>query len=267
MSNSLDRKTDIRNIGTGQKNSDKGKIISDKIDYGIMAVGIAHDLNSILSTISGYAEMLQEDLPKDSQLTEKTAKILSAVSKARSLTDQILDFRKHTGQEKISVNINMILEETLDFIKPALPSNIKISSDIPGMSISVHADSTQLFRMFLNLITNAVHSMEELGGTLYAGVKVLDRDKVKSLIKRDIVADNYVIVTFKDTGYGMDGSLIRRIFDPFFTTREAGEGTGLGLSVVKGIVTEMDGEIVVSSKENEGSVFDIYLPVSKEIED
>jgi signal transduction histidine kinase len=261
----LDRKADISNIGSGQKTSASGKIISDKIEYGIMAVGIAHDLNSILATISGYAEMLQEDLPKDSQLTEKTAKILTAVSKARSLTDQILDFRKHADQEEISVNINQILEETLDFIKPALPPNIKIDSDIPVISISVHADPTQLFRMFLNLITNAIHSMEETGGTLYAGVKVLDGGKVTPLIKRDIVADNYVIVTFKDTGSGMDGSLLERIFDPFFTTREAGEGTGLGLSVVKGIVTEMDGEIVVSSKENEGSVFDIYLPVSNEL--
>jgi signal transduction histidine kinase len=262
----LDRKTDIRNTGTGQKIPDKGKIFSDKIEYGVMAVGIAHDLNSILATISGYAEMLQADLPKDSQLTEKTAKILAAVSKARALTDQILDFRKHTDQEKISVNINKVLEETLNFIKPALPPNIKISADIPRMSILVYADPTQLFRMFLNLITNAVHSMEEMGGTIYAEVKLLDSNKVKSLIKRDIITDDYVVITFKDTGYGMDGSLIQRIFDPFFTTRETGEGTGLGLSVVKGIVAEMDGEILVSSIENEGSVFDIYLPASKEFD-
>jgi signal transduction histidine kinase len=87
------------------------------------------------------------------------------------------------------------------------------------------------------------------------------------LIKRDIVADNYAVITFKDTGSGMDASLLQRIFDPFFTTREDGEGTGLGLSVVKGIVSEMGGEIVVSSKENEGSVFDLYLPVSKEFSD
>jgi signal transduction histidine kinase len=260
----LERKADIKNIGPGKKYSVRGKIISDKIEYGIMAVGIAHDLNSILATISGYAEMLQEDLPKDSQSKEKTAKILTAVSKARSLTDQILDFRKHSDQEKISVNIIDILEETLDFIKPALPPDIMISSDIPGISISVFAETTQLFRMFLNLVTNAVHSMEERGGTLRVSVKVLEGSKVKSLIKRNIIADYYVVVTFKDTGYGMNGSLITRIFDPFFTTREGCEGTGLGLSVVKGIVTELDGDIVVSSKENEGSVFDVYLPVLKE---
>jgi len=260
----LDRNADISKNGTAQKISDRGKIISDKIEYGIMAVGIAHDLNSILATIYGYAEMLQEDLPKDSQLTDKTTKILTAVSKARSLTDQILDFRKHANQEKIPVNINEILEETLDFIKPALPPDIKVNSNIPRINISVPADPIQLFRVFLNLITNAVHSMEETGGTLYAAVKILNRSKVKSLINRDFVADNCVVITFKDTGSGMDTSLIRRIFDPFFTTRETGEGTGLGLSVVKGIVTEMDGEIVVSSKENEGSIFDIYLPISNE---
>lgn len=241
------------------------KPFSDRLYSGIKAAGIAHDLNNILATISGYAEMILEDLPKDSPLKENASRILAAIIRARSLTDKMLDSGNHNGHEKIQVNVNEILMETLDLVGPALPDFIKVKSDISESKVNVLADPIQLFRVFLNLITNAVQSMENMGGTLYTGLRVLDSSKVKSLIRREITADNYALVTFKDTGRGMDASLMQKIFDPFFTTREAGKGTGLGLSVVREIVTGMEGEILVSSKENEGSVFDLYLPVFKEI--
>jgi signal transduction histidine kinase len=146
-----------------------------------------------------------------------------------------------------------------------LPDYIKVESDITEIRANVFADPTQLFRVFLNLILNGVRSMEHWGGIFYTGLRVLDGTKVKSLIKRAVTADNYAVVTFKDTGLGMNSSLMQKIFDPFFTTMEAGKGTGLGLSVVHEIVTGMEGEIIVSSEENEGSVFDLYLPLFKEI--
>lgn len=241
------------------------KPFSDRLNSGIQTAGIAHDLNNILATISGYAEMMREDLPKDSPLKENTSRILAAVVRARSLTDMMLDSDNHGGDKKIQVNMNEILKETLDLVRPALPDYIKVKSDITESRANVFADPTQLFRVFLNLIINAVQSMENRGGTLYTGLRVLSGSKVKSLIRRAITADNYAVVTFKDTGLGMNASLMQKIFDPFFTTMEAGKGTGLGLSVVREIVTGMEGEILVSSKENEGSVFDLYLPVFKEI--
>jgi signal transduction histidine kinase len=246
----MDEKSVILNNGPGQNNKDD-----------IFAAGIAHDLNNILATISGYAEMLNEDLPKDSSLTEKTGKIISAVARAKALTNQLLVSGRQTGQDKKAVNINDILKETVEFFRSALPPGIKINSDIPEEKIMLFADPAQLFRVFLNLVTNAVQSMEEKGGIMSVSAGVVKGNHIKLLTSKDVSADDYALVTFRDTGSGMDASLMQRIFEPFYTTREGGKGTGLGLYVVRGIVNELGGEIHVSSKENEGSVFDIYLPL------
>lgn len=229
---------------------------------GALAGGIAHDFNNILATISGYSEMLIEDLPKGSDSSEKVAKIQNAVLKARSITNQILTFSRQVEQEKVSVSVSKVLKETIGFVKSAVPDNIIIRSRIPLAGANVFADPTQLFRVFLNLMTNAIQAMEESGGTLSVFMTVVEGKQIKHELNKDIVADEYVLLTFKDTGRGMEPSLISRIFEPFFTTREVGKGTGLGLSVIHGIITEMEGEILVSSKKEKGSTFYVYLPVS-----
>ncbi|OFY65133.1 MAG: hypothetical protein A2V64_04455 [Bacteroidetes bacterium RBG_13_43_22] len=233
---------------------------------GALAGGIAHDFNNILATISGYSELLQNDLPRTSPSADNVAKIMAAVSKARSLTNQMLTFSRQVEQEKVSVNVYDVLKETIGFVRSAVPSYIKIKSSFRVRNVPVFADPTQLFRVFLNLMTNAIQSMEERPGTISASLALVKGKNVQKELNKDIVADEYVLVTVKDMGKGMDPSLLRRIFEPFFTTREVGKGSGLGLSVVHGIVTEMGGEIMVSSKINEGSVFYIYLPVSREYE-
>ncbi|MBK7132705.1 MAG: PAS domain-containing protein [Bacteroidales bacterium] len=234
---------------------------------GALAGGIAHDFNNILATISGYAEMLREDLPKDSDLSEKAGKIQGAVIKARSITNQILTFSRQVEQEKVPVRVSEVLSETIGFVRSAAPSNIVIKSRITGKKANVFADPTQLFRVFLNLMTNAVQSMEEGGGTLSVSMEIVEGKLIRHELNKDIVADEYVLLVFKDTGKGMEPSLISRVFEPFFTTREVGKGTGLGLSVVHGIITELEGEILVSSKKEKGSVFYVYLPVSKQYPD
>jgi CheY-like chemotaxis protein len=230
---------------------------------GSLAGGIAHDFNNILATISGYSEMLHEDLPIDSDLSEKVSKIQNAVKKAQSITNQILTFSRHVEQEKVLINVSEVLKETIGFVRSSIPSSIVLKSRIAKMNANVLADPTQLFRVFLNLMTNAIQAMEENGGVLSVSIAVVKREFVQHELNKDIVADEYVLLTFKDTGEGMDKSLIGRIFEPFFTTREVGKGTGLGLSVIHGIITEMEGEIVVSSRKARGSVFNVYLPVSK----
>jgi len=135
------------------------------------------------------------------------------------------------------------------------------------MKANVLADPTQLFRVFLNLMTNAIQAMEEHGGLLSVNISIVEREFVLHELNRAIVADEYVLLTFKDTGEGMDPSLMGRVFEPFFTTRDVGKGTGLGLSVIHGIITEMEGEILVSSERDKGSVFHVYLPVSKNYSD
>ena len=234
---------------------------------GALAGGIAHDFNNILATISGYSEMLKDDLPVNSDLSEKVNKIQGAVLKAKSITKQILTFSRHVEQEKIQINASEILRETIGFVKPAAPSNIVINSQIAKIKTNVFADPTQLFRVFLNLMTNALQAMEEEGGTLSVTTAIIEGQHVKHELSKDIVADEYVLITFRDTGAGMDTNHMSRIFEPFFTTREIGKGTGLGLSVVHAIISELEGEILVSSKKETGSVFYVYLPLSKDYPD
>lgn len=259
----MTEKSDILNNGSFQKFQEEESLLSNAIKTDDLIAGIAHDLNNILTTIAGYAEMLQEDLPWDSPGNAKAVKIIQALSRAKSLVNQILIFGRHTKKDKIIVNVNDILIEITGFVNAALPPEISLNSDIPQIRIPVFADPLQLYRIFLNLMTNAVASMEEKGGILDIGVRIVDGDEAKSLINRDVVSEYYVIITFKDTGCGIDTALKGRIFEPYFTTRE-GMGTGLGLSVVREIINDLDGRIFVSSKEKQGSVFEIYLPVYKE---
>ncbi len=230
---------------------------------GALAGGIAHDFNNILATISGYSELLQNDLPESSQSAENVRKILMSVSKARSLTSQILAFSRQIEQEKVIINVYDILKETIGFIRSAAPKGIRIKNNITRGKYPVLADPTQLFRVFLNLMTNAIQAFEERGGMVFVDLDLVTDEEVQKELNTDIVAEEYVIIRIKDTGKGMDPSQLQRIFEPFFTTREVGKGSGLGLSVVHGIISEMGGEILVSSKLHEGSVFNVYLPVSR----
>jgi PAS domain S-box-containing protein len=234
---------------------------------GALAGGIAHDFNNILTTISGYSEMLRDDLPNDSPESDKVTRIQGAVKKAQSIINQILTFSRHVEQEKIPVNVSEILAETIGFVRSSVPRNIYVVSRIQEKNTDILADPTQLFRVFLNLMTNAIQSMEAAGGTLSVSLEVVDGKSVKNELNRDIVADEYALLGFKDTGKGMEPSVLERIFEPFFTTREVGKGIGLGLSVIHGIITELEGEILVSSRREKGTTFYVYLPVSKEYED
>jgi PAS domain S-box-containing protein len=228
---------------------------------GSLAGGIAHDFNNILATISGYSELLIEDLPGHSSSSEKVSKILAAVNKARSLTNQILTFSRQVEQEKVQVSVYEVLRETIGFVKSAVPPGVTIRSNYRDKQKFVFADPTQLFRVFLNLLTNAIQALEDKKGTITVTLSIEEGKKVRGDHSKVIVADEYVLVTIRDTGKGMDQSLLRRVFEPFFTTREVGKGSGLGLSVVHGIVSEMDGSILVSSEKGKGSIFYIYLPV------
>jgi PAS domain S-box-containing protein len=229
---------------------------------GSLAGGLAHDFNNILATIYGYSEMLLEEFPKSSAGAEKVNKIITAINRARSLTDQILTFSRQVDQEKIPVSPGEVLTETIGFVRSAKPANIDIVEDIGKTNRKVYADPTQLFRVFLNLMTNALQAMEEKGGTLSIRLSVAGGSTLSNIIRKDIVADEYILVTFEDTGEGMDQSVVSRIFEPYFTTREIGKGTGLGLSVVHGIIGEIEGEILVSSRKNRGTLFSVYMPVA-----
>ena len=228
---------------------------------GQLSAGIAHDFNNILATISGYSEMLKDDLHENSALSETVSKIQEAILRAKSVTNQIFTINQESGQEKKVISITQVLRETIEFIRTTIPSNIVLKSRIPGKNIRALADPSQLFRVFLNLMTNALQAMEEQGGILSVNLTTMEGKQIKHKLNRDLVADEYAKITIRDTGKGIEPAIRNRIFEPFFTTHEAGKGMGLGLSIVQGIVSEMEGRILISGKRQKGSVFNVYLPV------
>jgi PAS domain S-box-containing protein len=231
---------------------------------GALAGGLAHDFNNILATIFGYSELLKDEFSDNNSASEKISRIISAVAKARSLTSQILTFSRQVEQQKIPVGIYEVLMETVGFVESGKPDNISISTNIPATDAMVYADPTQLFRVFLNLMTNAIQAMENRAGSLSVGMSVVEGDRVRYELSRNIVADEYAHIIFEDTGIGMEPSVVQRIFEPYFTTKEGGRGTGMGLSVVHGIVSEIEGEILVTSKPGKGTAFSLYLPLSRD---
>jgi signal transduction histidine kinase len=246
-----------------QSFNEKAEELKKAETLGTIAAGIAHDFNNILSTISGYSEMLKDDLPEASELSDKVSRIQGAVLKARSVTDKMFSLNMQPEQAKTEVFVNEVLKETIDFIRSSVHPGILIKSRIPVKSIFVLADPTQLFRVFLNIMTNAVQAIGNDPGTISVNLNCIDVKNISHKLNLDITADRYALLTFKDTGKGMEPEIIGKIFDPFFTTNETGKGTGLGLSVVNEIVSEMDGRILISSKKKKGSIFYVYLPVAE----
>ncbi len=229
---------------------------------GTLAGGIAHDFNNILFPILGHTEMLLQDIPEDSSTHHGLEKIYSGAIRARDLVSQILTFsRQENGDLKLT-KIQPILKEALKLIRATIPTTIQIKQDIQSKGGAIKADSTQIHQIIMNLITNAFHAMERTGGELMVSLEEMEIGPL-DLINPDITPGVYACLSIADTGVGMDKNLTDKIFDPFFTTKEKGKGTGMGLSVVHGIVKSMGGSIHVYSEPGKGSEFRVYLPVAK----
>ncbi len=233
---------------------------------GSLAGGIAHDFNNILGAIIGYTELAKMDRVDSEKKDKHLNRVLMAADRAKELVHQILTFSRQTEQEVKPLKVGPIIKEVLQLIRASLPSTIAIQSDINSESL-IMGDQTQIHQVILNLCTNAGHAMQEEGGTLYVNLmeERLDSDFTGNL--PDLSAGDYVKIEVKDTGHGIPPELIERLFEPFFTTKGPGEGTGMGLAVVHGIVISMKGEIVVESSLEKGSAFSVYLPVVQDIEE
>jgi PAS domain S-box-containing protein len=257
---------------TERKKAEKEKIELElelsqkqKMDaIGTLAGGIAHDFNNILAAMQGYLELSFEDLPEDSPIRDNLEQILSCVNRATKLVKQILTFsRKDQGQqiqEKEPVQISSIVKEVLGMLRSSLPATIKISRKIQAESSIVLADPTQIHQILVNLCTNASHAMREEGGLLEVSLDDVNFESETKIWDEHLMPGPYVKLSVRDTGCGMEKEVIERIFEPFFTTKGVNEGTGLGLSVVHGIIKSHDGAIAVSSTPGEGTTFEIYLP-------
>jgi CheY-like chemotaxis protein len=186
--------------------------------------------------------------------------VLKAGLRARDLVQQILTFSRQSNQERKPVEIGPIVKETLKLLRASLPSTVEIRQRIESNADVVETDPTQIHQVLMNLCTNAAHAMREGGGILEVSLSKVDIQESTTTPYPDLHAGPYVRLSVSDTGHGIAPELLKRIFDPYFTTKPVGEGTGLGLAVVHGIVKSHRGEITVSSKPGKGTTFHVYLP-------
>jgi PAS domain S-box-containing protein len=225
---------------------------------GTMAGGIAHDFNNILAAILGYGDMALNAAPEGT-LKRYVGNVISAAHRARALVDQILSYSRSTHGKHVVVDVGTLVEETLELVRASLPADIELHARLTESQTAVIADPTHIHQLVMNLCTNAVHAMDQ-GGTLSVTLDAVATPFDRTLSHGLLAAGQHVRMGVHDTGCGMEPAVVERIFEPFFTTKESGTGTGLGLALVHGIVSELGGVIDVASRPGRGSAFELYLP-------
>ncbi len=231
---------------------------------GTLAGGIAHDFNNILYPIVGYTEMLLEDIPEDSPLRSDINEIYAGAMRASDLVKQILTFSRRNNVEVKLIKIQPVIKEALTLIRSTIPTSIEIKQDISNNCGVIKADPTQIHQVVMNLATNAYHAMIGNNGKLKVSLKEIELGE-QDVIQSKMEPGVYACLIVADTGMGMDRDLTEKIFDPFFSTKENGKGTGMGLSVVHGIVHGAGGIVRVYSEPGKGTEFHVYLPVVKSV--
>ena len=229
---------------------------------GTLAGGIAHEFNNILSAIIGYADLSQYEVPQGSTSWSNMQEVLKAGRRAKELVQQILAFSHPGDHDREVIPITLAIAETLTLLRATLPSTIDMHQYLDDASGTVLANRTQLHQVLLNLCTNAEYAMRDTGGVLTISVEPVEADRAFASAHPPLSPGSYVCLRVRDTGPGMPPAVVERIFDPFFTTKVIGEGTGMGLAIVHGIVTGHNGAITVESTPGVGSTFTVYLPQS-----
>ena len=226
---------------------------------GTLAGGIAHDFNNILSAIIGFSELSIAAPTTDAKLEHNLNQILNAATRAKNLVKQILTFSYQSQEEFQPVKYKPIIKEALQLLRASLPSNINIKEDLQSDQF-IYADPTQLHQVVMNLCTNAGHAIGDAAGTLTISLSDRNIESESDPMLNQLKTGPYVLLTIKDTGCGMTPGVKDRIFTPFFTTKDKGRGTGMGLSLVHGIVKSCKGNIMVHSNPGAGTEFQIYFP-------
>ena len=227
---------------------------------GTLAGGIAHDFNNILGAILGFGERALNSVDEGSRLHNDLANVIVAGERGRTLVDRILSFSRGTG-ERVPVHVEKVVREALDLLQAKLPPWITLQADLRAGRAAVHGDATQIHQLLMNIGTNAVHAMPE-AGTLSVALDVVEVADPRPVTIGTAGPGAWLVLNVADEGTGIPEAIIDRIFDPFFTTKEASVGTGLGLSLVLRIATEMGGAIDVRSAPGAGTSFLVYLPRS-----
>jgi CheY-like chemotaxis protein len=231
---------------------------------GVLAGGVAHDFNNILTAIAGYSDLALQHIQPDDPLREYISEIIKAGDRAAALTRQLLSFGRRGRMTPSVHNLNDSITETQRMLKRIVRENINFHIDLAPDLHNIKVDASQIAQVIVNLVVNAGDAMPE-GGTLTITTQ-------NTHLEGDFVHDNVVVTSgpfvelmVRDTGVGMDEMTLRRLFEPFFTTKESGKGTGLGLSTVYGIVRQSGGDVSVQSEVGKGTTFRVFLPAADEV--
>jgi signal transduction histidine kinase/ActR/RegA family two-component response regulator len=226
---------------------------------GTLAGGVAHDFNNIAMMMIGHTQLAMKHTPQGSPARQNLQKVLSAGKRAGELVKQIRTFSRQSKQERKPVQLQSLVKEVMTLLRASLPSTIEIRQDISEDAGSILADPTQMHQILMNLCANAEHAMRESGGVLDVGVDAVTVDETMAAHHPELHPGRHVRLRIGDTGHGMEPEILERVFEPFFTTKEVGQGTGMGLAVVHGIIASYGGAVSVESTPGEGTNVTIYL--------
>jgi signal transduction histidine kinase len=228
---------------------------------GRLAGGIAHDFNNILGAILGYAELAQNNLAEGGAVRRQIDQVMQAGARGKGLVDRILAFSRSGLVERVQVQVQSVVEETLEMLAASLPADVDLERRLDAPDMAVVGDPTQFHQVVMNLCTNAVHAMER-GGVLTVLLERVAVAERRLLSHGTLCTGRYARLSISDTGSGIPPAVLERMFDPFFTTKRVGDGTGLGLALVHGIVADFGGVIDVATQVGMGTNFTIWLPAA-----
>jgi signal transduction histidine kinase/CheY-like chemotaxis protein len=237
---------------------------------GTLAGGIAHDFNNILTVIIGYSELAKIQVQSlchhhPCPVEKELGQVLGAAERAKELVRQILTFSRRQDNDRTPLSIMPILKETLALLRASLPQSIDIKTKFSCGDACIYGNAVQIQQIIMNLGTNALHAMHENGGILAVEAERIELEAFDEKSKHLLLTPGpYLLLKICDNGCGMERSLLDKIFDPYFTTKAPGQGTGMGLAVVHGIVKSHKGHITVYSEPGKGTSFLIYLPIFTE---
>jgi PAS domain S-box-containing protein len=233
---------------------------------GTLAGGIAHDFNNILSAIIGYTELSLFDATKGTPLEHNLQEVYTAAKRARDLVKQILAFARQSDEEQKPIQVDIIAKEVLKLIRSTIPTTIEVKENIESHSL-IMGNPSQVHQVFMNLCSNAAQAMEDAGGVLEVVLADVEHNDQSPLPLSGLKPGNYLKITVSDTGLGISPDIIGSIFEPYFTTKGVGKGTGMGLALTHGIIESYGGKIAVDSELGKGTIFSIYLPITKNRDD
>jgi len=247
---------------TKQKQLEENYYQSQKMEsIGRLAGGIAHDFNNFLYMIIGNAELVLNSIEKDNPDYRNLEEILKAALKAAGVVKQLLNFSRKTCQELKPLGIVAVVEDAIIFLRNTIPSSIRINQKFPEKEVTVMGDATQINQILMNICMNAYQEMEKTGGIIDITAEKIILNKGVLTNSSNLNEGSHFKITIRDNGPGISSDIIDQIFDPYFTTKEIGKGSGLGLSIVHGLVKDHNGFINVESEINQGSTFTILFPV------